>query len=175
LGVRDRWIGLHEGFDGEERVPDEKEQETVVVRGMAICNIIVGFLLGKEGIWQELYGEEMGKEEEQTLRRCVFDCEDMVMKEGGGVEGTVKVIDHEKCEGCEKCDDGKRDAGMQTERGFDPLYGYEDKGTQTDLGEGDEKERPDSGVGLEEEIYERVDVARLNIEEREDGEIDDEN
>jgi hypothetical protein len=61
-------------------------------------------------------------------------------------------------------DDGKREKGTQTERRFDPLYDYEEKGTQTDVKE--EKERQDSEAGWIEDM--EAEVLRLRIDEEEE-------
>jgi hypothetical protein len=158
--VREKFMALHEAAWAESDEADNEEQTTVVVRGMGLCNKIVGILLEREGAWRELYGMEMMQEERERLDWCKFDCSDMAIKEDGGVEGVVKVaIPAEDCLGCVNCveqveDDGKREKGTQTERGFDPLYDYEEKSTQTEADE--EKERQDSGVGLIQSMEEEV-------------------
>jgi hypothetical protein len=167
--VREKFTALQQAAWAENGEADKEEQTTVVIRGMGLCNKIVGILLERQGVWRELYGVEMMQEERERLDWCTFDCSDISMKDDGCVEGVVKVpIATEDCLGCENCveqveDDGKREKGTQTDRGFDPLYDYEDKGVQTEMEE--EKERQDSGVGLSHNMEEEV--LRLRIDEKE--------
>lgn len=169
IGVREKFMALQQAAWAEHGEADKEEQTTVVIRGMGLCNKIVGILLERQGVWRELYGMEMMQEERERLGWCKFDCSDVVMNEDGCTEGVVKVaIPREDCLGCENCveqveDDGKRDKGTQTERGFDPLYDYEEKGVQTELE--DEKERQDSGVGFIQNM--EAEVLRLRIDEEE--------
>jgi hypothetical protein len=166
-GVREKFMALQQAAWSENREADKEKQTTVVIRGMGLCNKIVGILLERQGVWRELYGMEMRQEERERLDWCKFDLSDVIMKEDGCTEGVVKVaIPREDCLGCENCvkqveDDGKREKGTQTERGFDPLYDYEDKGVQTEMEE--EKERQDSGVGLIQNM--EAEVLRLRIDE----------
>jgi hypothetical protein len=181
--VRDKWVDIH-GVLAQEVDCLRREQEVTVIRGMGLCNKIAGVLLGDKGAWEELYGTGMEQEEREAVRRCVFDMSDMVMKKGGGVDGEIKLDYHNPWGGCEceDCEEGNvmRDFGTQTERWFDSLYDYEEKGcqteiqgdekgTQTEMEDDDEKGRHDSEVGLEEEVTEGVKVGRLNIDEMEDG------
>lgn len=168
--VREKFTALQQAAWDVHGEPDKEEQTTIVIRGMGLCNKIVGILLERQGVWRELYGMEMMHEERERLDWCKFDCSDIKMKEDGCVQGVVKVpISTEDCLGCENCveqveDDGKREKGTQTERGFDPLYDYEDKGVQTEQEE--EKERQDSGVGWIEDM--EAEVLRLSINEEEE-------
>ena len=168
--MREKFTALQQAAWDEHGEVDKEEQTTVVIRGMGLCNKIVGILLERQGAWRELYGMEMRQEERERLDWCKFDCSDIKMKEDGCVQGVVIVpIATEDCLGCENCveqveDDGKREKGTQTERGFDLLYDYEDKGVQTEQEE--EKERQDSGVGWIEDM--EAEVLRLSINEEEE-------
>lgn len=158
-------------------IREPSHEEIVVTRGMSVCNKIVG-ALDNDANWGMLYGDEekKGEKERQALWDLVFDMKNLEMKREGGVDGDVGVryanpYEEPVVEGGEVVvDDGKRDVATQTAQlvVFDPLYDYQDVGTQTEGGvrvdqgvqtgeqgqnkiqKGDEeKDRHDSGVGLE--------------------------
>jgi hypothetical protein len=173
--TRTLWMDIH--YAPGVTIPVPSHQEIIVTGGMMVCNKIVT-TLEVDANWEFLYGEEMTEAQRQALYFLVFDTGKLEMGREGGVDGEVGVRypDPEEVvvRGAGKVvvDDGKRDVATQTPQlpSFDPLYDYEDLGTQTEGGVGvdvgvqtqsvevgEEKERHDSGVGLDVEEPESSD------------------
>jgi hypothetical protein len=139
----------------------KREQEDMVLGEMTLINRVVELLLRKEG--SELYGEgkDWSEEERGVLERCVFDLRCVRLREKGegqgegeeegGVEGEpiCGYCDPEG-ERCEECEARER-VGIG---GGGVLKGdCEEEWTRSEMNgeenEGDEKDRHDSGVGIE--------------------------